>query len=668
MRLSARLASQLNEPQLEAVTTRDGPLLILAGAGSGKTRVITFRIAHLLELGVPQSEVLALTFTNKAAREMAERVTALTGASMRRLTVCTFHAFGARFLREHIASLGYRKEFSIYDAEDRRSLIREVAGEVGLDARNLDLSRIENVVSDIKTGRKGWRDVDGEGLRGLYDEYTAHLKSYSAVDFDDLIVLPREILRTRDAVREATQARYRYILVDEFQDTSALQYELLRLIADGSRNVCVVGDDDQSIYSWRGASYSNIVAFETDYPERKAITLEQNYRSTARVLRTANQLISRNEDRKAKRLWTAGGEGERIALFTAEDEEAEGQFIAARIKAFRVRERAPWSSFGILVRTNGSTRPIEEALRMNQLPYRVSGGMSFYERREVRDILGYLRLVGNPDDDLSLLRVLNTPRRGIGRKSVEQVAEVAKARGCSLYSAIAAVAAASDGPVAPKAVAELQEFVDLVEGYRERAHEGRKLADTVAALVDEIGYWGHLVSESKRPEAARWRYDNVESLIGGIKRYVSDPDNLAPSLHDYLNRVSLLTSEDDDGESLDDRISLMTIHSAKGLEFQTVFIAGVEEGLLPHARSVEEGDGNVDEERRLFYVAITRARQRLFISSCRSRTRRGEIIECAPSPFLEELPAEELEVIADEGPVSGEEAETHFANLKARFG
>ena len=668
MRLSARLASELNPPQLEAVTTKDGPLLILAGAGSGKTRVITFRIAHLLDLGVPQSEILALTFTNKAAREMAERVTAVTGARLPRLTVCTFHSFGARFLREHIASLGYRKEFSIYDSEDRKSLIRDVAGEVGLDARNLDLARIEGVVSDIKTGRKGWRDVEGEGLRGLYDEYLAHLKSYSAVDFDDLIVLPRQILRTHDDVREATQARYRFVLVDEFQDTSTLQYELLRLIADGSRNVCVVGDDDQSIYSWRGASYSNIVAFETDYPERKAITLEQNYRSTARVLRVANALIARNQDRKAKRLWTAGGEGERIGLFTAEDEEAEGQFIAARIKAFRVRERAPWSSFGILVRTNGSTRPIEEALRMNQLPYRVSGGMSFYERREVRDILAYLRLIGNPDDDLSLLRVLNTPRRGIGRKSVEQVAEVAQAKSCSLYSAIAAVAVAADSPVAAKAVVEIREFVDLVEGYRERMEQGRKLADSVAALVDEIGYWGHLVSESKKPEAARWRYDNVESLIGGIKRYVSDPDNLAPSLHDYLNRVSLLTSEDDEGESLDDRISLMTIHSAKGLEFPTVFLAGVEEGLLPHARSVEEGDGNVDEERRLFYVAITRARQRLFISSCRSRTRRGEIIESAPSPFLEELPPEELEIMADEGPVSGQEAEAHFANLKARFG
>ncbi len=667
MRLSRSLASELNEPQLEAVTTTDGPLLILAGAGSGKTRVITYRIAHLLSLGVPQSEILALTFTNKAAREMADRVRAVVGDALRRLTVCTFHAFGARFLREHIGLLGYRREFSIYDAEDRRSLIRDVAVETGLDARTLDLSRLEGVISDIKTGRKGWRDVDGEGLRGLYDEYLAHLKSYSAVDFDDLIALPRQILRTRTDVREAIQARYRYVLVDEFQDTSALQYELLRLIADGSRNVCVVGDDDQSIYSWRGASYRNIVAFEADYPERRAITLEQNYRSTARVLRVANALIAGNQDRKGKRLWTAGNEGDRVGLFTADDEQAEGQFIAGRIKSLRVRERAPWSSFGILVRTNGLTRSIEEALRMSQLPYRVSGGMSFYERREVRDILAYLRLLANPDDDLSLLRVLNTPRRGIGRKTVEEVAEIAQQKGCSLYSAIAAAAAASDNPIRPRIARELEDFVALVEGYRERMSDGRRLADSVAALVDEINYWGHLVSESKRPEAARRRYDNVESLVSGIRRYVSDPDNLAPSLHDYLGRVSLLTSEDDDAESVEDRINLMTIHSAKGLEFPTVFVAGVEEDLLPHRRSVEDKDGNIEEERRLFYVAITRARRRLFLSWCRSRARRGEIAEASPSPFLAELPADDLEAITDDGFVSGQEAQTHFAALRARF-
>ncbi len=331
------------------------------------------------------------------------------------------------------------------------------------------------------------------------------------------------------------------------------------------------------------------------------------------------------------------------------------------------------------MRTNGLTRPIEEALRMNQIPYRVSGGMSFYDRREVRDILGYLRLIANPDDDLSLLRVLNTPRRGIGRKSVEEVGEVAKRESCSLYSAITAVTAAAaapgaapgaagPGPVGSKVAQELADFVALVEGYAERMKKGRGLADAAAALVDEIGYWGHLVSDSKRPEAARWRYENVESLIGGIRRYQSDPDNMAPSLHDYLNRVTLLTSEDDDGESLDDRVNLMTIHSAKGLEFPTVFVAGVEEDVIPHARSLEENEANVEEERRLFYVAITRARRRLFLSFCRSRTRRGEIVEAAPSPFLEELPADQIEVIAEEAAASRDEAASAFASLKARFG
>jgi DNA helicase II / ATP-dependent DNA helicase PcrA len=667
----AQLARELNGPQLEAVTTLEGPVLILAGAGSGKTRVITFRIAHLLDSGVPQSAILALTFTNKAAREMAERVRTLTGASPRQLTVCTFHSFGARFLREHIGVLGYRQHYSIYDSEDRRSLIRDVAVQVGLDARNLDLGRLEGVISDIKTGHKGWQDVDGPpegGLRGLYDEYQAHLRSYSAVDFDDLITLPREILRRNAAVLAEVRERYRFVLVDEFQDTSGQQYDLLRLLADESRNLCVVGDDDQSIYSWRGASYRNLVSFEEDFPERRIFTLDQNYRSTGRILRTANDLIVRNKDRKPKKLWTAGDEGERIGLHTADDEQAEGEFIAARIKSFRVRERAPWSSFGILVRTNGLTRPIEEALRLSQIPYKISGGMSFYDRREVRDILAYLKLIANPDDDLSLLRVLNTPRRGIGRKSVEDIGEVAKARTCSLYAAIGAVTAATDAPVGAKVVHELGDFVQMIEGYRERLQDRRKLADSVAALVDEIGYWGHLVSESKRPEVARWRFDNVESLVGGLRRYQSNPDNLSPSLRDYLHLVTLLTSEDDDGESLEDRVNLMTIHSAKGLEFPTVFVAGVEEGVIPHARSVEEGDGNVDEERRLFYVAITRARRRLFLSNCRSRTRRGEIIEAGPSPFLEELPQGDIEVIADEEPVSGQEAEDHFATLRARFG
>jgi len=411
--------AQLNERQAEAVRAVEGPLLILAGAGSGKTRVVTWRIACLLARGVSQSEILAVTVTNKAAREMAQRVKGIVPRKLARLTVSTFHAFGARVLREHAGLLGWRPNFTIYDAQDQVQLVKETARELGMKTETFDAKKAASIVSSVKTGRLALRRAPRE-IAALYREYQANRKLYNAVDFDDLIVLPIELLKGHPEVRQACQDRYRYLLVDEFQDTSEAQYELMRLLVGPSRNVCVVGDDDQSIYSWRGADYANILRFERDFPDARQVTLDQNYRSTPTILRAANGLIAHNADRKGKRLWSGLDDGEAIAVVAAGDEHEEAAFIASTIRMLGVRESVRFHDVGVLVRANHLTRAIEEEFLKERIPYRVSGGTSFFGRQEVRDLLAYLRLAANYDDDVSLLRIVNTPRRGIGRKALEK--------------------------------------------------------------------------------------------------------------------------------------------------------------------------------------------------------------------------------------------------------
>ena len=634
------LKNELNPEQFRAVTTTDGAILIIAGAGSGKTRVITFRIAHMLDKGIPQSQILALTFTNKAAKEMSDRIRDLTQKKLQNLTVSTFHAFGVKVLRQDIDQLGYRENFSIYDETDRVALIKECGRELKFSQDAMDVYMIGNLISNIKTGRKDW-EPHTEMYRPLYESYQEGLKLYNAVDFDDLIVLPIKLFKEHPEVLARYRDRYKYIMVDEFQDTSHQQYEMMHLLAD--KNVAVVGDDDQSIYSWRGADYQNIINFEKDFDVTE-IRLEQNYRSTETILEAANGVISHNTNRKDKKLWSGNGSGKPIEIFMPENETDEADFIAESILGIAAEERRKYDEFGVLIRANTQGRAIEEAFLQNNIPYTMSGGTSFFERKEIKDIISYLRVIANHDDDINLLRIINTPRRGIGRAAIQILNDEAEKYTCTLWSAINSVIADPKSAANDALKDDLQEFVNLIENSRQKLLSGRGLSNKVRQLVEDINYKDHLITEyPKNEKAVRFKLMNIESLLNSIEVWENDPDNDNPSLFNYLNRITLVSQDNNDDESNKGKVNLMTIHASKGLEFPVVFIAGAEEGLIPHARSVEENGGDVEEERRLFYVAITRARDKLFISSCRKRRRMQMTVECEPSRFLDEIPANLVE-------------------------
>ncbi len=656
--------THLNKHQKEAVLTIQGPLSIIAGAGSGKTRVITHRIARMLSEGIPQKNILALTFTNKAAREMSDRVKKLTGEKLRNLTVSTFHSFGLSILKKHISALGYRETFTIYDAVDQISLIREVAREMKIAPGTLDLRYIAGLISKIKTTQIQWDDTNDE-YRPMYEEYQDHLKLYNAVDFDDLIMLPIKLLQGIPDILHQYQDRFRYIMVDEFQDTSSVQYEFMKLLADGWRNICVVGDDDQSIYSWRGAHFGNLLRFESDYPELQEIKLEQNYRSTGTILEAANSIIANNRNRKVKSLWTPESGGSTIQLFYPENETAEAEFIADTIKDLAIREQITYHEMSILIRTNSLSKHIETALLKNNIPYRVSGGTSFFQRKEIKDIIGYLKVMANPDDDVNLMRVINTPRRGIGKKTIQHINDLAEKEKISLYSAITASINALDSPLGDKAKQDLTSFLELLHTYRGRLISGKQMSETLGKFVNFLDYWGHLVQEHPKGDTARWKYKNIEDFIGILKTYEENPEIINHNLYDFLNLITIQNKDEDEGEK--GKVNLMTIHSAKGLEHEAVFLAGAEENIIPHARAVADGPENVEEERRLFYVAVTRAKKRLYITSCRKRMVMRQMVECLPSPFLEEIPDELIE-FTQERPLEEGEAEDLFKKMKTSFG
>ncbi len=710
----AELKKELNPEQFRAVSTTDGALLIIAGAGSGKTRVITFRISHMLDCGIPQSAILALTFTNKAAREMEERVKQLTGRKLQNLTVSTFHAFGVRILRQDIDKLGWRTNFSIYDDTDRNQLIKDTGRELGFTADALDVSKIGNLFSNIKIGRWNW-ESQNDMYRKLFDGYQAGLKLYNAVDFDDLIGLPIKLFREHPDVLAKYRERYKYIMVDEFQDTSLQQYEFMHLLAD--KNVAVVGDDDQSIYSWRGANYENIRMFERDFPEVQEIRLEQNYRSTETILAAANGVISHNTNRKDKSLWSGNGSGRPIEIYMPENEAAEADFIAETIQSICMEEKRNYDDFGVLIRANSLSRSIEEAFLEMNVPYTMSGGTSFFQRKEIKDVISYLRVCANHDDDINLLRIINTPRRGLGRGAIETISDVAGAKGCSLWDAIESIlrwhngfAATGDeeadaeaeraaedagfdglgpavetdlfgdpvagqsapgeycGQMSPKAVADLTAFHDFIVRWRGTLLSGKGLAKKVRELIDDVNYWDYLLSEYQKSEkAARFKFLNIESLINSIEMWENNPDNFDTGLYAYLNRITLLSRDDMEDENLKGKVNLMTIHASKGLEFPVVFIAGCEDGIIPHARSLEDSDGGIEEERRLFYVAITRARDKLYLSCCRNRRKMQSVTECTPSPFLDEIPENLVEYHEPKGEVSNDVAFDILENMKKKF-
>ena len=679
--------TDLNEEQLKAVTTIDGPVLIIAGAGSGKTRVITFRIAHMLKKGIPQSNILALTFTNKAAREMETRIKQLTGKKMQSLTVSTFHAFGLMIIREEAELLGYRKNFSVYDETDKMSLIKESLRECKMLSKKIDIYALSQHFSKIKTGMTDW--IRQSDMQPVYEEYQQGLKIFNAVDFDDLLTIPLELFEKHKDILNKYRQKYRYIMVDEFQDTSYVQYKLMKLLAENKNaNVCVVGDDDQSIYSWLGANYENILLFEKDFPKRIEIKLEQNYRSTSTILDAANGVISHNTGRKDKNLWSGNKGVKPIELFYPENESAEADFIAGQIRTLMIAEDFNYHDFGVLTRTNSLSRNIEEAFLAEDLPYRVSGGTSFFQRKEIKDIISYMRVIANPDDDVGFLRIINTPRRGIGKTTIASLSEIAKKNKTSLWSSLSRlIYARTQGQQAlfedKKASTELEEFSAMIENFRtlfleRKSESGKKwsLSNCVRVLVDNIDYWSYLVLEHGKDEKkARWKYSNIEYFIKMIENWENDPDNLDAGLYPWLNRISLITRDEGDDDNKG-KINLMTIHAAKGLEFPVVFIAGVEKGLIPHEKSIGESEeeaggiaSSIEEERRLFYVAITRAKEKLYITSCQQRRRLQNTSICEPSVFLAEIPNDlikhhekEKDSIPDD-----EQAEMYIAKMKAMF-
>lgn len=633
------LKNELNPQQYKAVTTTEGAILIIAGAGSGKTRVITFRIAHMLDKGIPQSQILALTFTNKAAKEMADRIKSLTQKKLQNLTVSTFHAFGVKVLRADIDKLGYRENFSIYDETDRVALIKECGRELKFSPEAMDIYMIGNLISNIKTGRKNW-DTSNDMYRPLYESYQEGLKLFNAVDFDDLIVLPIKLFKEHPDVLERYRDRYKYIMVDEFQDTSHQQYEFMHLLAD--KNVAVVGDDDQSIYSWRGADYQNIINFEHDFDVTE-IRLEQNYRSTGTILEAANGVISHNTNRKDKKLWSGNGAGKPIEIFMPENENDEADFIAESILGISHEENRKYDDFGVLMRSNSQGRFIEEAFLQNNIPYTMSGGTSFFERKEIKDVISYLRVIANHDDEINLIRIINCPRRGIGRAAIQLLNDEASLQGCSMWNAMISLIKRQDSPASEILKEDLSEFMNIIENHRQKLLTGHGLSQKVRQLIEDINYKDYLLTEYSRNEkAVRFKMKNIESLLNSIEVWENDPDNDNPNIFNYLNRITLM-SRDKDDENDKGKVNLMTIHASKGLEFPVVFIAGAEEGLIPHARSVEENKGDVEEERRLFYVAITRARDKLIISSCRKRRHMQMVTESEPSRFLDEIPVNLVE-------------------------
>ncbi|MBP5251695.1 MAG: UvrD-helicase domain-containing protein [Treponema sp.] len=662
--LEEELKGLLNPEQYRAVCTTEGAILIIAGAGSGKTRVITYRIANMLEKGIPQSAILALTFTNKAAHEMEDRIKSLTGKKLQNLTVSTFHAFGVRILRQDIDKLGWRKNFTIYDETDKKSLIKETARELQIGESLVDTSKLTSLFSDIKTGRKTW-SRENLAWQKLYNGYQEGLKLYNAVDFDDLIVLPIRLFKEHPDVLSQYKARYRYIMVDEFQDTSHQQYEFMHLLSE--KNVAVVGDDDQSIYSWRGADYQNIVNFEKDFAPVQEIRLEQNYRSTGTILAAANGVIKHNSNRKDKELWSGKGSGKPIELYMPENEAAEADFIAESILGIAAEEKRKYDEFGVLMRSNSQSRAIEEAFLENNLPYTMSGGTSFFERKEIKDIISYLRVISNHDDDINLLRIINTPRRGIGRTTIEKLNAIADRMTLTFWDTIKLVLESGEekSGISDSTLEDLKAFTELIENYKTLL-SGRGLAKKVRELVADINYFDYLLLENPKSEkAARFKYMNIESLIKSMEQWENNPSNEDTSLYAYLNRITLLSRDDmDDEESNKGKVNLMTVHASKGLEFPVVFIAGAEEGLMPHARAVEEGgDAAVEEERRLFYVAVTRAQNRLIISSCQTRRKMSASTSCEPSRFIDEIPKNLVEYHEKPKNVSDEQAVELLQNM-----
>ncbi|MFQ3206433.1 MAG: ATP-dependent DNA helicase Rep [Glaciecola sp.] len=639
---------RLNEAQQEAVEYVSGPCLVLAGAGSGKTRVITNKIAYLVrECGYKARQIAAVTFTNKAAREMKERVAQTLGkAEARGLKVSTFHTLGLSIIKKHVLQLGYKAGFSLFDDKDSMSLLRDLT-ETEYDGDKELLSALQSKISNWKNDlilpeaamKLAYGDSEIEQAK-YYVEYSSHLKAYNALDFDDLILLPTLLLKTNDAVRDKWQSMLKYLLVDEYQDTNTSQYELVRLLVGQRARFTVVGDDDQSIYSWRGARPQNLVLLKKDFPSLRLIKLEQNYRSSGRILHNANILIQNNPHVYDKRLFSELPYGEKLRVVVAKNEEHEAEKVIAELMAHRFMNNTSHGDYAILYRGNHQSRLFEKVLMTNRIPYKISGGMSFFGRTEVKDVMAYLRLLVNQDDDNALLRVINTPSRGIGRATLEKVGHFSNANRIGLFEACCH--SGLNSILGSRSYQSVDQFSRWVVEAADNAQRG----DTVAVLRDFIkamGYEEWLYEQSTSPKAAEMGMANVSTLFGWVDNMLKGDDLEPPmTLPEIVNRLILrdmMERGEDDSEA--DQVQLMTLHASKGLEFPYVFMVGMEEGLLPHKSSIEED--NIDEERRLAYVGITRAQKELVFSIARERRQFGEVIQPEPSRFLYELPQDDVE-------------------------
>jgi len=640
--VSTDLLAALNPPQREAVLHGEGPLLVLAGAGSGKTRVITHRIAHLVrERGVPVGSILAITFTNKAAGEMRERITELIGPQSRGLWASTFHSACARILRIEHDAAGYDRAFSIYDDADQQRIMRDILKDEGIDPKRLTpravLGRISAAKNELLTPRdmaEGAADDADQGIARLYARYQDRLLANQAMDFDDLLMVTVEMLRRDDRVRERWQRRFQYVLVDEYQDTNHAQYWLVRVLAEPERNVTVVGDDDQGIYSWRGADIRNILEFKADYPDAVTIALEQNYRSTAMILSAANAVVERNRGRHPKRLFTDRGEGEEVVVATCTDEHDEARMVVREIGR-AVAEGRALDDIAVFYRTHAQSRVIEDQLVRSGVTYQVLGGPRFYERAEVKDLMSYLRVVANPADREAFTRAAGSPKRGLGPAALAKVAEAAASHGLPM-DALAREPDLVTGLNTAQRDA-LRALGALVERLREMDATGAPPARVMERAIEDSGLREALLADGPA-EAGLGRLDNLQELVAVAVEYAARAEE--PSLRGFLEEVALVSAVDgaeDDGGT----VTLMTVHNAKGLEYDVVMVTGLEEGLFPHARSIDDPDG-LEEERRLCYVALTRARERLILSHADSRALRGSRMYSIPSRFLDEIPEESL--------------------------
>lgn len=623
------MLDELNDKQKEAVLYNSGPELVLAGAGSGKTKVLTTKIAYLINnLDVSPYNILAITFTNKAAKEMETRVYDMVGVTAKNIQISTFHSFGLKIIRENSAALGYKSNFDIMDSDDSLTVVKKILKDKGYDPKKFNPRAIRNKISSAKnalvTPQEFERYVAGDFEKvtlEVYTEYQNKLFKNNSVDFDDLLILPIKLFREHKDILENYQERYKYILIDEYQDTNDAQYKLTHLLADKYKNIMVVGDDFQSIYSFRGANYKNILNFEKDYPNAKVVLLEQNYRSTSTILDAANDVIKNNKEKKDKKLWTNNGKGEKIKYYRAFNEKDEANYVSRKIKEFAAHG-ASYKDIAILYRTNAQSRVLEEEMLRENIPYRVVGSFYFYNRKEIKDLIAYLRLIHNTDDDVSLLRVINTPKRGIGLKTIENLEEKAERNNISLYDAI------DSGK-------ELL-FKQTIEDLR-KVSENVTLTELIDKILESTGIKAEL--ESEKSLDSEIRLENLEEFKSITKSF-EDREGLI-SLDDFLFEISLVSDKEEYSDD-DNRVSLMTVHSVKGLEFSYVFIVGLEEGIFPHMNSLMSSS-ELEEERRLCYVAITRAKKDLYLVNARQRMLFGNESSNPPSRFINEINSDLIE-------------------------